>query len=190
VQVSDTNGDTATTSGTLQVNAAIPTVCSHDGSGNSLLKGNYAFLLSGFNPGGHFYDEIGDFKADGAGNITNGNADANGDQNISNFASGEVQYTFGGTYSIGSADNRGIMNVTNTNSGTPGTGLPASGSYCFVADTVTALSGVGTVAETGRIVEADGSRFRIQPTLRLRPTTPGMRSECRVWMAQHPTAGG
>jgi hypothetical protein len=51
------------------------------------------------------------------------------------------------------------MNVTNTNSGTPGTGLPASGSYCFVADTVTALSGVGTVAETGRIVEADGSGF-------------------------------
>jgi len=155
VKLTDTTtGGTLTAAYTLVINAATQTVCSHDGTGNAVLNGNYAFLLSGFNPGGHFFDEIGDFKADGGGNIKNGNADANGDQNIANFSSGEVQYTFSGTYSIGSADDRGIMTVSNSNSGTPGTGLPASTSYCFAADNV-----VAGVAQGGHIIQADSSGF-------------------------------
>ncbi len=155
VQVTDTTTNaTASTSFTLDVSSAALASCTHDGSGNALLNGNYAFGLSGFDPNGHFYDEIGDFAADGSGAISGGNGDVNGDQNISNFASGEVQYTFTGTYSIGSTDDRGIMTLTNTNSGTPGTELPSSTSYCFVADSVT-----GGVAQTGHIIQADGSGF-------------------------------
>jgi hypothetical protein len=77
----------------------------------------------------------------------------NGDQNISAFSSGEQQYSFTGTYSIGSTDNRGTATFNNSNnSGTAG--LPASASYCFVADDV-----VSGVAQSGRIIQADGSGF-------------------------------
>jgi hypothetical protein len=144
---------------TLQVGAAVQTVCSHDGSGNSFLHGDYAFLMNGFNPSGHYYDMIGAFTANGTGGISGGIADANGDQNISNFASGAVNYNFAGTYSVGSTDDRGIMTVSNTNSGASGTGLPATSTYCFALDTIATVSGLGTVAESGRIIENDGSGF-------------------------------
>jgi len=90
VQVADaTTGNTGSASFTLVVvSSSALASCTNSGSGNAILNGNYAFLLTGFNPNGHFFDEIGDFKADGAGNITGGNADANGDSNIALFASG------------------------------------------------------------------------------------------------------
>jgi hypothetical protein len=147
VQVKDSASHTQTAPFTLIIYGA----CVHDGSGNSVLKGNYAFQMAGYDPNGSAYDIVGDFKADGAGNISNGNADANG---ISFAASNKLEqnYTFTGTYSIGSSDNRGTASWTNSSTST--TGLPATSTYCFAADSVT--SGV---AYSGRIIEADGSGF-------------------------------
>jgi len=149
IQVKDSANNIKTAPFTLVINSA----CTHDGSGNSILNGNYAFLLAGYDPNGSAYDIIGDFKADGAGNISSGNADANG---VSFAASSKLEqnYTFSGTYSIGSTDDRGTANWTNSSTST--TGLPATSTYCFAADTVT--SGV---AYSGRIIEADGSGFML-----------------------------
>lgn len=150
VTVTDTTtNDTANAPYTLVVSAAAAASCTHDGSGNALLSGKYAFLLGGFDPNGNHYYQIGDFAANGSGTISGGN----GDVNSSGFATqGEQQYAFSGTYSIGSTDDRGIMTVANTN--TTATGLPATAEYCFAADTVT-----GGVAQSGRMIEADGSGF-------------------------------
>jgi hypothetical protein len=148
VQVTDTT-TTLTSSApyTFLVNSATALACSHDGSGNSLLKGNYAFLLAGYDPSGNKYDEIGDFAADGNGNITSGNGDANS----SGFATtGEQQFSFTGTYSIGSTDKRGIANWTSSES--------VKTAYCFAADSVTSIGG-SNIAESGRIIEADGSGY-------------------------------
>ncbi len=152
VEVTDTTtSSTLTASYTLVVSSAAAASCTHDGSANAILNGNYAFLLSGFDPNGNNYAVIGDFQANGNGVISNGNGDANS----SGFAtSGEQQYAFTGTYSIGDSanDNRGITTWANTN--TSGTGLPAQTSYCFSADAIT-----GGVAQSGRIIEADGSGY-------------------------------
>ncbi len=148
MQVTDLGtGQTASAPYTLIVNNAVLSQCTHDGSGNAILNGHYAFLLGGFDPNGHYYDQIGSFKADGAGNITNGLGDANGDNQLSQFASGEQQYTFSGTYSIGSTDDRGIITVNTSNSST-------TSIFCIAADTVT-----GGVASSGRVIEADGNGY-------------------------------
>ncbi len=122
----------------------------HDGSANAILSGNYAFELTGFDPKGNPYVVIGDFKVDGKGSITNGNADAN----ATTFATSEQQYSFSGTYSVGDANNDNRGTTTWNNSNTAATGLPASTTYCFAASGIT--SGV---AQGGRIIEADGSGF-------------------------------
>lgn len=154
VQLKDTTtNNTATTSYTLVVSSATAALCSHDGSGNALLTGHYAFLLGGFDGSGNHFAQIGDFVADGGGDITGGNSDVNS----SGFATqGEQQSTFSGTYSIGSTDHRGIMTLSNSNASA--TTLPATSDYCFVAHTVTAING-SNVAESGQIMEADGSGF-------------------------------
>jgi hypothetical protein len=153
LQVKDTTtGNTVSASYTLVVGSATAAQCTHDGSGNALLNGGYAFLMGGFDPNGNHYYQIGDFTADGSGHITGGN----GDVNSSGFATqGEQQYTFTGTYSIGSTDDRGSMTMISSNAST---GLPASADYCFAADTVGSVNGK-TVAQSGRIIEADGSGF-------------------------------
>ena len=153
LQVKDaTTGNTVSASYTLVVSSGVAAQCTHDGSGNALLNGGYAFQMGGFDPNGNHYYQIGDFTADGSGHITGGN----GDVNSSGFATqGEQQYTFTGTYSIGSTDDRGIMTLNSSNAST---GLPASANYCFAADTVGSVNGK-TVAQSGRIIEADGSGF-------------------------------
>ncbi len=153
LQVKDTTtSNTVSASYTLVVSSGTVAQCTHDGSGNALLNGGYAFLLGGFDPSGNHYYQIGDFTADGSGHITGGN----GDVNSSGFATqGEQQYTFTGTYSIGSTDNRGSMTMISSNAST---GLPAAAEYCFAADTVGSVNGK-TVAQSGRIIEADGSGF-------------------------------
>jgi hypothetical protein len=88
------------------------------GVNNAELKGDYAFNFNGFSvaTGGAVlsgrsvvFAAIGRFTADGAGNVTNGELDANG------LGAGSVftQQPFTGTYTIG-ADNRGMMiwNIT------------------------------------------------------------------------------
>ncbi len=161
VTVTDTTTkNTMNGSYTLVVSSATAALCSHDGSGNSLLNGNYAFLLGGFDPNGNHYYQIGEFAADGKGDITSGN----GDVNSSGFATqGEQEYTFTGTYSIGSTDDRGIMTVTNAN--TTATGLPSTGEYCFAADTVQS-----NVAQSGHILEADGSGFVVSGFFEIQDT--------------------
>ena len=153
VEVTDSSGNTAGPyTYTIQVNSVALQSCSHDGSANSILKGSYAFLMSGFDPNGNPYDEIGDFQASGSGDITSGNADVN----ASAFSTTEQNFTFTGSYSIGDSadDDRGTTSWNNSN--TSATGLPSTTTYCFAADTVT--SGV---AESGRIVEADGSGYML-----------------------------
>jgi hypothetical protein len=142
IQVTDVGtGQTASAPYTLTVNNAVLSQCTHDGSGNAILNGHYAFLLSGFDSTGNVLDQIGSFQANGAGSITNGL----GDQNDSGYATqGEQSYTFSGTYSIGNTDDRGQMVLNVSNNTNPQY-------FCFVADTVT-----GGVAYSGRVIEATG----------------------------------
>src|SRR5208282_5333337 len=76
VAVSDTSvpQQTSTQPLSITINAA-PTACTSSGN-NSLLSGQYAFSLRGFN-GGSFLAVVGSFTADGTGKITAGEADTN-----------------------------------------------------------------------------------------------------------------
>jgi hypothetical protein len=141
VKVTDlATGQTATAPFTLVSNAPVLSQCTHDGSGNSLLNGHYAFLLTGFDSAGNVLDQIGSFQADAAGNITNGM----GDQNSSGYATqGEQSYTFSGKYSIGSTDGRGQMVLNASNNTNPQY-------FCFVTDPT------ASIAASGRIIEATG----------------------------------
>jgi hypothetical protein len=77
------------------------------GTGNEkILKGQYAFTLTGFNSSG-FQATIGSFTADGAGNITAGYVDANGVSPGVN--SGNITAS-GSSYSVGS-DGRGCATI-------------------------------------------------------------------------------
>ena len=77
------------------------------GTGNEkILKGQYAFTLSGFNSSG-FQAAIGSFTADGSGNITAGYVDANGVSPEVN--SGSITAS-GSSYSVGS-DGRGCATI-------------------------------------------------------------------------------
>ena len=70
---------------------------------NGNLDGNYAFLVSGFSPNGHFV-AAGSFFADGAGNISNGVIDTNDPAGV------QLAQSFSGTYAIGS-NNLGTMSL-------------------------------------------------------------------------------
>jgi len=81
----------------------------NSGVNNAELNGNYAFMFSGVtgNSGGSsVFATVGRFTADGSGNITSGELDANG---VGPGAALTAQ-AFTGTYSIG-ADNRGVMTL-------------------------------------------------------------------------------
>jgi len=73
------------------------------GVNNSELKGQYAFLLSGFDAGGPVAI-AGEFTADGAGQLTSGLQDVNRTSGVS------TSQAFTGTYAIG-ADNRGTLTM-------------------------------------------------------------------------------
>lgn len=105
------------------------------GSGNeSVLHGQYAFNLTGFNNFG-FQAVVGSFAADGAGNITGGEAD----RNAQTGTEAQAGIT-AGIYSVGS-DNRGCATlVTNL------------GSYTTRFQLGAVSSGVAT---SGHLMEAD-----------------------------------
>ncbi|HWF39020.1 MAG TPA: Ig domain-containing protein [Candidatus Acidoferrales bacterium] len=104
------------------------------GSGNaSLLSGNYAFEVSGFNASGAVVLG-GSFHADGAGNLSSGVED------VTNSA-GNTNQTFTGSYIIG-ADNRGTL-VFSSLSGSP--------TYAFAIDATGAH---------GRLIEFDATGVR------------------------------
>ena len=126
------------------------------GSGNeSTLKGQYAFELSGFNSLG-FKAVVGSFAADGAGNITGGEAD----RNASTGSEAEAAIS-SGLYSVGS-DHRGCATlVTNLGNYTTRFQLGAVSSGVFTSgqimefDPPTSTSYIGT----GQIYEQDTASF-------------------------------
>ena len=76
---------------------------------NSKLNGQYAFLVSGFDPNGQFV-AAGSFAADGNGHISNGVMDTNDPLAL------QTQLGFTGTYVIGS-NNLGTMTLNITSGG-------------------------------------------------------------------------
>jgi hypothetical protein len=135
VEVSDTSSpqQTYTQQLSITINAA-PAACSSSGN-NSLLVGQYAFSLSGYNGMG-FLAVVGSFTADGSGNITTGEADTNG---VLGAQNGNL-ITSASSYSVG-PDNRGCATLA-----TPfGTFFTR-----FALGTISA-----GVATQGRIIEFD-----------------------------------
>jgi len=102
VQATDSLAATATQVMTFTINAA------RSSASNSELKGQYALLLSGFDPTGKPVTSAGSFTADGNGNIIGGSIDNNG-TGASTLAS-NVAIT-GGSYAVG-PDNRGKLLLT------------------------------------------------------------------------------
>jgi hypothetical protein len=95
--------ETATRSLTLTINPAAA-ACTSSGN-EGVLKGQYAFSLSGFDDQG-FLTVVGSFTANGAGGITGGEADTNG---ILGAQTGNL-ITTASSYNVGS-DNRGCATL-------------------------------------------------------------------------------
>ncbi len=125
------------------------------GVNNAALKGDYAFSFNGMTTGDGVtstpFAAVGRFTADGAGNLTNGELDANG------FGAMEkaVAQPFTGTYSIG-ADNRGVMNLNIPGGGTLAFAMMANGNAKFVE--IDASGGHGTVG-SGTMEKVDTTAF-------------------------------
>lgn len=125
------------------------------GVNNAKLKGDYALSFNGMTTGDGVHSTpfaaVGRFTADGAGNLTNGELDANG------FGSMEkaVAQPFTGTYSIG-ADNRGVMNLNVPGGGTLAFAMMANGNAKFVE--IDAAGGHGTVG-SGTMEKVDTTAF-------------------------------
>lgn len=106
---------------------------------NAVLKGQYAFLLQGYDGDGNMAI-AGSFTADGNGNLTSGIADFNFSGDI--FVSTNVPFT--GTYSVG-PDNRGSMTIA-------GKGIASGQSFSIALG-----SFASGVAGRGRIAEVDAT---------------------------------
>ncbi len=101
-QAKDSLGATATQGMTFTINPAAST------TNNSLLSGNYPFLLSGFDANGKPLVTGGVFVANGAGAITGGVIDSNGTGLAAAVTNTAIT---GGSYSVGT-DNRGRLVLT------------------------------------------------------------------------------
>jgi hypothetical protein len=125
------------------------------GQNNGELKGDYALRFDGMTTGGGGnstpFVAVGRFTADGAGNLTNGELDANG------FGPMEkaVAQPFTGTYSIG-ADHRGVMTLNIPGGGTLAFVMTANGNAKFVE--VDAGGGHGTVG-SGSMEKVDTTAY-------------------------------
>ena len=125
------------------------------GVNNAALQGDYAFSFNGMTTGDGVtstpFAAVGRFTADGAGNLTNGELDANG------FGAMEkaVAQPFTGTYSIG-ADNRGVMSLNIPGGGTLAFAMMANGNAKFVE--IDAAGGHGTVG-SGTMEKVDTTAF-------------------------------
>lgn len=110
-----------------------------NGVSTGLLKGNYAFLFSGYFNG--YFTGAGSFVADGAGNISNGIVDTNG-------LTGPTNDTFTGSYSIDS-DNLGTMHWVFTGSGggesTYAVALSSDGNARFIQYDSRGVQGSGLI---------------------------------------------
>ncbi len=119
------------------------------------MKGDYTFTFDGMTTGGGGastpFAAVGRFTADGAGNLTNGELDANGLSTMEKA----VALAFTGTYSIG-ADNRGVMNLNIPGGGTLAFAMMANGNAKVVE--VDAGGGHGTVG-SGTMEKADTTAY-------------------------------
>jgi len=137
VEVADTSSppQTSTQNLSFTVNAAVA-ACTSSGN-NSVLIGQYAFSLRGYNSAG-FIAVVGSFTSDGSGNITAGEADTNG---VLGPQTGNL-ITAASSYSVG-PDNRGCATIA----------TPFGTFY-----TRFALGGVSAgVATEGRIIEFENA---------------------------------
>jgi hypothetical protein len=154
---------TSVTDTTMSASATITistNACSGYGSGNeSVLTGQYAFLVQGFVGNGATSPFVGaaSIAADGKGNITSGEADIN---QVSGGPAHLIVTATGSSYSIGS-DNRGCVTLSF------GTSNPVT--FHFAVGGITA-----GVASTGRLIEFDdttGNGTRNAGILRLQTVT-------------------
>src|SRR5213080_4964000 len=126
----------------------------NSGVNNAELNGNYAFTFSGFtgnNGGSSVFATVGRFTADGSGNITSGELDANG---VGPGAALTAQ-AFTGTYSIG-ADNRGVMTLNIPGGAKFAFAMTANGNAEFIE--FDASGGAGTIG-SGKIEKSDTSGY-------------------------------
>jgi len=125
------------------------------GVNNAELKGDYAFTFNGMTTGGGgastVFAAVGRFTADGAGNLTNGELDANGVGPQEMLTAQALT----GTYSIG-ADHRGVMNWNIPGGGVLAFAMMANGNAKCVE--IDAGGGHGTVG-SGTIEKSDPSAF-------------------------------
>jgi hypothetical protein len=125
------------------------------GVNNAALKGDYAFSFNGMTTGGSGastpFAAVGRFTADGAGNLTNGELDANGVGAMEKA----VAQTFTGTYSIG-ADQRGVMSLNIPGGGTLAFAMMANGNAKLVE--IDAGGGHGTVG-SGSLERVDTTAY-------------------------------
>jgi hypothetical protein len=160
---------TATQPMTFTINTA------RTNSNNSELKGQYTFLLSGYDANGYPLASVGTFTADGNGNITAGILDTNG--TALTTASTNVALV-ASTFSVGT-DNRGKLNLV-TSAGTHTYVLSldalangvATGGYLTEFDsTGQGLTGVFSLQTTGAALSggyafgASGFAVNSTPTL-------------------------
>src|SRR5260370_3693587 len=125
------------------------------GVNNAERNDNYAFTFDGMTTGGSGastpFAAVGRFTADGAGNLTNGELDANGVGAMEKA----VAQTFTGTYSIG-ADQRGVMSLNIPGGGTLAFAMMANGNAKLVE--IDAGGGHGTVG-SGSLEKVDTTAF-------------------------------
>ncbi len=125
------------------------------GVNNAELKGDYAFSFNGMSTGGggasSVFAAVGRFTADGAGNLTNGEMDANSATPTDKL----VAQTFTGSYSIG-ADHRGVMSLNVPGGGTLAFAMMANGNAKFIE--IDAAGGHGTVG-SGTMEKADTTAY-------------------------------
>jgi hypothetical protein len=152
VQDSESTPATATAAESITVVTVNGSACGALGGKESLLNGQYAFLLEGSDPTGS-NTMVGGFTADGAGNISAGEEDLNfsgGVRAMQPITAANNAYTVG-------SDNRGCLAIT-----TGG----ATYVYRFTLGSINA-----GVASKGRLVEFDNSGTIAAGVMKLRDTS-------------------
>lgn len=148
VQAKDTLGSTATQATTFTINPAAST------ANNSLLKGSYPFLLSGFDANGKPLVTGGVFIASGSGVVTGGVIDSNGTGLAAAVTNTAIT---GGSYSVG-VDNRGRLTLTT------------------VAGSSTYVLALNSGATSGYLTEFDSSGQSLTGTFALQTSTSSFTS--------------
>ena len=125
-----------------------------NGVNNAALNGNYAFTFDGLtgNAGSSVvFAAVGRFTADGAGNVTNGELDANGVGPGARLTA----IAFTGAYAIG-ADNRGVMTFNIPGGAKLAFAMMANGNAQFIE--IDAAGGTGTIG-SGTMEKVDTTAY-------------------------------